>query len=98
MVLLLLDRFPGPKTAILFSSVVILLFAIEAAILRNRGTGQRKDRGSLYVVLVAIVVSVGASIGLSYWGLGLLPPVVSYAGMLLFLLGFWLRRTATCWN
>lgn len=89
------SNFPSEFYAIITSLLIIIIFLIELRILVKQSfSGEKQDKGTLYLILAGIFVPIIFTIIFAYLGFGVINTSISYLGLILLFGGFFLRQCA----
>ena len=86
-----LKNFPNELTATIFSILFVTILLIELRILL-RYSNNEEDKGSLWLIVLGILIPLIITIVLSYTNIGQISTSVSYLGLTILLVGFLLRQ------
>lgn len=90
-----ISNFPSEFYATITSLLIIIIFLIELRILVKQSfSGEKQDKGTLYLILAGIFVPIIFAIIFAYLGFGVINTSISYLGLILLFGGFFLRQWA----
>ncbi len=86
-----LKNFPDELTATIFSILFVIILLIELRILL-RYSNNKEDKGSLWFIILGILIPLIITIALSYTNIGQISISINYLGLTILLAGFLLRQ------